>query len=193
MWHKGSWEERFRRDEMHREQRGAPAYSVDPVAGTQAPAGAPAAYAHRHTHTHTFTTGRSHTHRTTLLRGAAPPVTPNANAFFGEIGAQVALVNRTLEAVKARCEAHKLGELGGGGDAATSVGLRRELGESVAAQMEYYMACMQVWTGLTAAQHAQFCGAMMDAMRSWHTWSATEQRTFLELFTRAAAESKAQA
>lgn len=186
MWHKGSWDERFRRDERSREQRGTPAFSVAPSVD-QAPTNGAAAYVRRHTHTHTFTHGMSHTHRTTLQCGTTPSVTPNADAFFGEIGQQVANVGRTLQALQARCEAHKLGDLEGDSDSA--VAMRRALGDSVAAQMEYYLQCVQLWTGLTAAQHAQFCGAMASAMQSWHVWTAAEQRAFLELFARAAAES----
>jgi hypothetical protein len=152
----------------------------------------------RHTHTHTFASNKSHTHTTTLHRivnagghyGA--PVTSNVDAFFGEISHQVGLINNTLDALKARCEHHKVEEMRPEppreGD---TIALRRALGHSAAAQMDYYLACMQVWTGLTAEQHLQFCDTMMTAMKNWHTWTPTEQKTFVELFSKATVEGKA--
>mmetsp|Transcript_18346 Transcript_18346/g.43875 ORF Transcript_18346/g.43875 Transcript_18346/m.43875 type:complete len:231 (+) Transcript_18346:173-865(+) len=199
VWHRGGWNSRFHRGEIHRQRRGPAVYEVE-AARPSAAAAPPCAagFARRHTHTHTFQQGMSHTHATLLVRTDAagtrrgPEVHGNYAAFCGELGQQVSSIERTLGSLRDRCLKLKEGQLCGlPADGAAR--LRAAVGDSAAEQMAFYHRCMELWTGMDREAQQRYVGAMTTAMERWRSWTAPERETFLDLLSRSAQETASDA
>ena len=195
VWHRGSWDERFRRADSLRKDRGPVVYTVDSALPPEpcAPAPNQQVYVRRHTHVHTYTQGKSHDHITTLTRvsnpGApgGPSVLSNGESLCGELGHQVAAINKTLACLQAKCERHKQGGSAYGGLPAfeDTAALRARVGDSLAEQMNFYQRCMAIWVGLSHENQRRYVHAMCIAMQRWTEWTKAEQETFLSLFSEA--------
>jgi len=184
-----------------RRDRGPVVFSVQPALPPETSASTPGpVYARRYTHTHTFTEGRVHDHVTTLTRagvpGAAggPKILCNGETLCGDLGQQVASINKTLACLKAKCEKHKQDGFSSPHyrlpTCADTAALRAQVSSSLVEQMDFYHRCMAIWVGLGQENQKRYVHAMFVAMQRWTQWTNEEQETFLVLFAEATSESR---